>query len=189
MCCLSLRCKRTRQILPHSPQITPPPFLRAHTHTHLPVFAHSIHAHANCATHGRYFNGDPHPGNILLHPDGRLGLIDYGQVKKLPAEKRLKLARLYKAIWERDSEAIIAGQLDMELKTQKMDPYVIEKVRDLSKGREDGAPCLPHPGRQWLWRQGCRRLAPQSSIFLIATARTTPVTYAPSARTLSLRSH
>ena len=86
-----------------------------------------------------------------MHPDGRLGLIDYGQVKKLPAEKRLKLARLYKAIWERDSEAIIAGQLDMELKTQKMDPYVIEKVRDLSKGREDGAPCLPHPGRQWLW--------------------------------------
>lgn len=26
------------------------------------------------------FNGDPHPGNILLTPDGKLGLIDYGQV-------------------------------------------------------------------------------------------------------------
>lgn len=26
------------------------------------------------------FNGDPHPGNILMLPDGRLGLIDYGQV-------------------------------------------------------------------------------------------------------------
>lgn len=26
------------------------------------------------------FNGDPHPGNILLMPDGKLGLIDYGQV-------------------------------------------------------------------------------------------------------------
>lgn len=25
------------------------------------------------------FNGDPHPGNILLTPDGKLGLIDYGQ--------------------------------------------------------------------------------------------------------------
>ena len=25
------------------------------------------------------FNGDPHAGNILLLPDGRLGLIDYGQ--------------------------------------------------------------------------------------------------------------
>ena len=27
------------------------------------------------------FNGDPHPGNILLTPDGKLGLIDYGQVR------------------------------------------------------------------------------------------------------------
>ncbi len=27
-----------------------------------------------------FFNADPHPGNILLCPDGRLGLIDYGQV-------------------------------------------------------------------------------------------------------------
>lgn len=25
------------------------------------------------------FNGDPHPGNILLTPDGKLVLIDYGQ--------------------------------------------------------------------------------------------------------------
>lgn len=26
------------------------------------------------------FNGDPHPGNVLLLSDGRIGLIDYGQV-------------------------------------------------------------------------------------------------------------
>jgi aarF domain-containing kinase len=29
------------------------------------------------------FNGDPHPGNILLMDDGRLGLIDYGQVRNM----------------------------------------------------------------------------------------------------------
>jgi aarF domain-containing kinase len=31
--------------------------------------------------HAGAFNGDPHPGNILLLKDGRLGLIDYGQVR------------------------------------------------------------------------------------------------------------
>ena len=28
----------------------------------------------------KFFNGDPHPGNILLLNDGKLGLIDFGQV-------------------------------------------------------------------------------------------------------------
>jgi aarF domain-containing kinase len=30
-------------------------------------------------------NGDPHPGNVLLMPDGRLGLIDFGQVGSPPS--------------------------------------------------------------------------------------------------------
>jgi hypothetical protein len=29
------------------------------------------------------FNADPHPGNVLLMPCGRVGLIDYGQVSEL----------------------------------------------------------------------------------------------------------
>ena len=34
------------------------------------------------------FNGDPHPGNILLMPDGRLGLIDFGQVREITNSER-----------------------------------------------------------------------------------------------------
>ncbi len=33
--------------------------------------------------------GDCHPGNVLLLPDGRLGLIDYGQVKAMSTEQRI----------------------------------------------------------------------------------------------------
>ena len=40
------------------------------------------------------FNGDPHPGNILVLEDDRLGLIDYGQVKILSADSQLRLAKL-----------------------------------------------------------------------------------------------
>ena len=40
------------------------------------------------------FNGDCHPGNILLLDDGRLGLIDYGQVKAMTIEERIKYAKL-----------------------------------------------------------------------------------------------
>lgn len=44
--------------------------------------------HSRVRVHGHQifvdgaFNGDPHPGNILLTPDGKLGLIDYGQARR-----------------------------------------------------------------------------------------------------------
>ncbi len=34
-----------------------------------------------------FFHADPHPGNVLLLPDGRLGLIDFGQCKRLTDEQ------------------------------------------------------------------------------------------------------
>jgi len=53
------------------------------------------------------FNGDPHPGNILLMPDGRLGLIDYGQVKRLDLQTRLSYAKLIVALSEDNREEIV----------------------------------------------------------------------------------
>ena len=38
------------------------------------------------------YNGDPHPGNILVLDCGRLGLIDYGQTRRLTKSERLALA-------------------------------------------------------------------------------------------------
>ena len=40
------------------------------------------------------YNADPHPGNVLLLEDGRLGLIDYGMVGRLGPEERRKVARV-----------------------------------------------------------------------------------------------
>ena len=37
------------------------------------------------------FNGDCHPGNVLLLKDGRLGLIDYGQVRFLDLWRHLTI--------------------------------------------------------------------------------------------------
>merc|ERR1740138_1240959 len=39
------------------------------------------------------FNSDPHAGNVLLLPDGRLGLLDYGAVMRLTIEQRTSIAR------------------------------------------------------------------------------------------------
>lgn len=59
------------------------------------------------------FNGDPHPGNLLLFDDGRVGLIDFGQVKRLNKLRRRCLARLYKALNEQDYDGITRVYFDM----------------------------------------------------------------------------
>ncbi|CAM9352985.1 unnamed protein product [Ascophyllum nodosum] len=71
------------------------------------------------------FNGDPHPGNILLTPDGKLGLIDYGQVKHMALDQRLKLARLIVALADDDRERVVDAYIDMGFVTKNMDPEVL----------------------------------------------------------------
>jgi ubiquinone biosynthesis protein len=44
--------------------------------------------------HG-FFHGDPHPANILVLGDGRLGLVDFGQAGKLSADDMSKLTGLF----------------------------------------------------------------------------------------------
>jgi ubiquinone biosynthesis protein len=43
---------------------------------------------------GGVFHADPHPGNVLLLEDGRLGLLDFGSVGRLDAAMRQALQRL-----------------------------------------------------------------------------------------------
>ena len=54
------------------------------------------------------FNGDPHPGNLLLLDDGRVGLIDFGQVKRFTDDVRMQIARLVIAINQRDVDTTTA---------------------------------------------------------------------------------
>jgi len=55
-----------------------------------------------CVVKAGAFNADPHPGNILLMPDGRLGLVDFGQVKSLGLPVRKALAATILALLRAD---------------------------------------------------------------------------------------
>ncbi|GLD92079.1 hypothetical protein PINS_up000612 [Pythium insidiosum] len=84
------------------------------------------------------FNGDPHPGNILLMDDGRLGLIDYGQVKYLSKEHRVHLAKLIVALAEGTTDDIVRVMTqDMGIRTEKNDPYFLEKQAHLMLDNDD----------------------------------------------------
>ncbi|CAI5721704.1 unnamed protein product [Hyaloperonospora brassicae] len=84
------------------------------------------------------FNGDPHPGNILLLEDGRLGLIDYGQVKHISKEHRVHLAKLIVALASGSRDDIIdVLTKDMRIRTTNMDPYFLEKQARLMIDNDD----------------------------------------------------
>eukprot|EP00049_Salpingoeca_infusionum_P003030 m.62438 g.62438 ORF g.62438 m.62438 type:complete len:567 (+) comp11912_c0_seq2:1558-3258(+) len=83
------------------------------------------------------FNGDPHPGNILLLPDGRLGLIDFGQVKELPVEDRIQLARLIVALADEDEDKVFQVHHEMGFRTEKGSKYVSYRLATIGFNRDD----------------------------------------------------
>jgi predicted unusual protein kinase regulating ubiquinone biosynthesis (AarF/ABC1/UbiB family) len=56
-----------------------------------------------------YFHADPHPGNILVRPGGELTLLDFGMVKRLPADTRVAMIEVAKSAHDRDFETFIAA--------------------------------------------------------------------------------
>ena len=48
------------------------------------------------------FHGDPHPGNLRVLPDGRIGVLDYGMVGVLEDEQRELLVDLFLAVTHRN---------------------------------------------------------------------------------------
>jgi aarF domain-containing kinase len=94
------------------------------------------------------FNGDPHPGNILLlrTQDGspQLGLIDYGQVKELSKEMRHLFARIIIALDDENKEEVVKFLKQAGYRSERMDPdnmYRYAKVgydqdnKELTNGR------------------------------------------------------
>jgi predicted unusual protein kinase regulating ubiquinone biosynthesis (AarF/ABC1/UbiB family) len=55
--------------------------------------------------HG-FFQADPHPGNLMVEPSGRLVLLDFGLAKELPADFRVQTLTLLTALLRRDPEAM-----------------------------------------------------------------------------------
>jgi predicted unusual protein kinase regulating ubiquinone biosynthesis (AarF/ABC1/UbiB family) len=78
------------------------------------LIGHAVYAPASCAG---WMHADLHPGNFLLLPDRRLGLLDFGAVAAMPDGPPEPLGRLAAAVLASDGPASVrwarrAGLLD-----------------------------------------------------------------------------
>ena len=48
------------------------------------------------------FNADPHPGNYLFQADGRVAFLDFGCVRKIPADRLESIRRMHAAVLRGD---------------------------------------------------------------------------------------
>lgn len=54
-------------------------------------------------------HADPHPGNFRMTPDGRLGVLDFGAVNRLPDGLPAHMGALLARALDGDHEAVVAG--------------------------------------------------------------------------------
>jgi ubiquinone biosynthesis protein len=62
---------------------------------------------------GEAFHADPHPGNLFVESDGRLGLVDFGMVYTVDDEVRWRLATAVKAILDRNADTLIDALIEL----------------------------------------------------------------------------
>lgn len=88
-----------------------------------------------------FFHSDPHPGNILLTSDGRLALIDLGQVARLGAHTRAQLAQVLLALSEGGPEDMAQAVLRISTRTPSFNEGefvgAVVDLMDRALGAED----------------------------------------------------
>jgi predicted unusual protein kinase regulating ubiquinone biosynthesis (AarF/ABC1/UbiB family) len=94
--------------------------------------------------HG-FFQADPHPGNLLVEPDGaggaRLVLLDFGLAKELPESFRLDALALLMAVLRRDPGEMAAALAQLGFATRdgsraslaSLSRFALEILRELAE--------------------------------------------------------
>lgn len=60
-----------------------------------------------------FFHADPHPGNLLALPDGRIGLLDCGMVGRVDDQTRALMEDLVLSLTSKDVEGIVDALLEL----------------------------------------------------------------------------
>ncbi|MEO3946009.1 AarF/ABC1/UbiB kinase family protein [Gorillibacterium sp. CAU 1737] len=77
-----------------------------------------------------FFHADPHPGNLLVLPGGRIVFLDFGMVGKLSEDMRYHLISFLIAMMRGDSVGLVRAVLDLGMVGEEADLAGLEREMD-----------------------------------------------------------
>ncbi len=76
------------------------------------------------------YHADPHPGNILVQPDGNIVFVDFGAVAKLSDAMKKGILQFFEGVLKRDNDQISAALKQMGLIALHKDTHDVEQLVD-----------------------------------------------------------
>jgi predicted unusual protein kinase regulating ubiquinone biosynthesis (AarF/ABC1/UbiB family) len=74
------------------------------------------------------FHADPHPGNMLVQPDARIVLLDYGMVVEITPDFRHELVRAVAAAVRSDIDTVIDAAYRLEMLETDVSPSTLREA-------------------------------------------------------------
>ena len=75
-----------------------------------------------------FFHADPHPGNLLVMPDGRLAFFDFGMVGRITAELQSKMIDAFFHVVGKDPAGIAQDLIDLDFLKPGTNPAIVRPV-------------------------------------------------------------
>lgn len=120
-------------------------------------------------------HGDPHPGNFLVMPDGRLGVVDFGLVSRLPEGLPTEIGHTLRIAMSGDARTTIAALREEGILTRDVDAELV--LDYLSPFVEPAGVAEFHFDRDWMQEQFRRANSDSAAAQEFAKAFNLPASY------------
>jgi predicted unusual protein kinase regulating ubiquinone biosynthesis (AarF/ABC1/UbiB family) len=122
-------------------------------------------------------HADPHPGNFRVLADGRLGVIDFGAVARMPGGHPEPIGRLTRRALDGDAEGVLAGlreegflKPELEIDAQAVLEYLLPMLEPIVADEFRFT-------RAWLRGEAARLASPRSPAFALGKHLNLPPSY------------
>ena len=75
-----------------------------------------------------FFHADPHPGNLLVMPDGRLAFFDFGMVGRITPKLQSKMIDAFFHVVSKDPAGIAQDLIDLDFLKSGSNPEIVRPV-------------------------------------------------------------